>query len=227
MKEKWKKYFANDIGAVQIVEATFVFPIMFIILFFLIYMGNMFYVKSQVTALAEVYAIRGANYCADPILKHLEVNDSFPSLSSLDVKPYRHLFGGNGDVESSIETALVSELNGSTSSLFKNMMPRLTTAKSNIATYHNYIIYSTFSVEFAMDVHFPIRFLGKDTSPMLHMTARAEVPVDDTAELIRNTDMVIDYFHGTKVGQAVSEAFGKINSFLSNFAGSGSKKSGE
>ncbi len=205
-------------GAVQIVEASFIFPIMFIILFFLIYMGNMFYIKAQVTSLAEVYAIKGANYCADPILKDIEKNGTFPSLSSMDLDPYRHLFGGNGTVETEIEEKIVSEVSGSTSSFFKNMKPTITTAKSDIATYHNYIIYSTFSVDFDMDIYFPIKFFGKNTRPMLQMSARAEVPVDDTAELIRNTDMVIDYFHGTKIGQAISEAFGKINSFLSSFA---------
>ena len=36
-----------------IIEATFVFPIMFIILFFLIYMGNAFYMKAQVESVVE------------------------------------------------------------------------------------------------------------------------------------------------------------------------------
>lgn len=224
MKKKIKKLIHDTNGAVQIVEASIIFPIMFIILFFLIYMGNMFYIKAQVTSLAEVYAIKGASYCADPLLKTIEANGTFPSLSSMKLDPYRHLFGGNDSVETDIEGRIVAEINGSTSSFFKNMKPKIKTAKSDIATYHNYVIYSTFSVEFDMDVYFPIRFLGEKSKPMLQMSARAQVPVDDTAELIRNTDMVIDYFHGTKAGQAISEAFGKVNNFLSSFAKKGEKQ---
>lgn len=224
MIKKIKELLRSTNGAVQIVEASIVFPIMFIILFFLIYMGNMYYIKAQATSLAEIYAIKGANYCADPLLKSIESNDMFPSLSTMKLNPYRHLFGENDSVEADIEGRIVEEITSSTSSFFKNMKPKIKTATSDIATYHNYIIYSTFSVEFDMDVYFPIRFLGKDSKPMIQMSARAEVPVDDTAELIRNTDMVIDYFHGTKAGQAISEAFGKINSFLSSFASKGEKK---
>ena len=40
------------------------------------------------------------------------------------------------------------------------------------------------------------------------------MPVNDTPEFIRNTDMVIDVFEGTKVGQAISDVFKKINDFL-------------
>lgn len=53
---------------------------------------------------------------------------------------------------------------------------------------------------------------------MLVITSRAEAPVDDTAEFIRNTDMVIDVFSKSKVAQKISDVFGKINDFISGFA---------
>ena len=205
-------------GAVQIVEATFVFPIMFIVLFFLIYMGNAHYIKAQVESVVETYALEGAGYCADPILETIKKTGSVPSLSSLETEPYRYIFGGMSDIERNIGTAVENEIKGKSSSFFNNMSPNLKTSSSEIAKYNNYIVYSTFSVETEYVVEFPIRFLGADAPSLLTIKARAEVPVNDTAEFIRNTDMVIDLFHGTKVGQSISDVFGKINDFISSFA---------
>ena len=98
------------------------------------------------------------------------------------------------------------------------MSPNITTPKADIAQYNNFVVYSTFSVEVKYTIKFPISFLGESTPPMLVITSRAEAPVDDTAEFIRNTDMVVDVFHGTKVGQKISDIFGKINDFISGFS---------
>lgn len=206
-------------GAVQIVEASFVFPVMFIILFFLIYMGNAHYVKSQVESVVETYALQGASYCADPMLESIKQNNgNVPSLAALETKPYRFIFGGMDDIESHIATSVESEIKGQSSSFFSSMSPKLKTPKSNIAKFNNYVVYSTFSVEAEYTVEFPIKFLGSNSPEILTIKSRAEVPVDNTAEFIRNTDMVIDLFHGTKIGQSISDIFGKINDFISSFA---------
>lgn len=212
------KKIKSEHGAVQIIEAAFVFPIMFIILFFLIYMGNAHYVKAQIESVVETYAIEGAGYCADPILETIKKTGSVPSLSSLDTQPYRYIFGGMNDIESEIGSAVEKEIGGKSSSFFKNMKPELKTSSHQIAKFNNYVVYSTFSVEVEYLVEFPIRFLGSSSAPMLTINSRAEVPVNDTAEFIRNTDMVIDLFHGTKIGQSISDVFGKINDFISSFA---------
>lgn len=215
IKEQLKK----EGGAVQIVEATFVFPIMFLILLFLIYMGNAFYIRSQIEAVVESNAIRGANYCADPLLQNLREGRGIPSLSDLRTKPYRHLFGGMSDIEEKISADVENEINGTSVTFFGNMTPKLRGSRSEIAKHHNYVIYATFSVEVTYDIQFPIRYLGESTPPLLTINSRAEVPVGDAAEFIRNTDLVLDLFHGTKVGKAVSDVFSKVNDFLTNFAG--------
>ncbi|MEE1124898.1 MAG: TadE family protein [Acutalibacteraceae bacterium] len=213
-----KRKLNKENGAVQIVEAAFVFPIMFIILFFLIYMGNAHYVKAQVEAVVETRAIEGAGYCADPILQTLKETNKVPSLKSLKTEPYRYIFGGMNSIEDKIATSVESDINGKSTSLFKNMEPKLKTSKSNIAKFNNYVVYSTFSVEVNYQIKFPISFLGGEAPPILTLNSRAEIPVNDTAEFIRNTDMVIDLFHGTKIGQSISDVFGKINDFISSFA---------
>lgn len=211
------KLYKED-GAVQIIEATFVFPVMFIILFFLIYMGNAHYIKAQVESVVETRALEGAGYCADPILQTIKETNSVPSLSNLKTEPYRYVFGGMNSIENKIASSVVNDINGKSASFFKNMKPNLKTSKSNIAKFNNYVVYSTFSVEVKYEIKFPISFLGAEAPPVLLINSRAEVPVSDTAEFIRNTDMVIDLFHGTKIGQSISDVFGKINDFISSFA---------
>lgn len=213
-----KKKLNKEDGAVQIVEAAFVFPIMFIILFFLIYMGNAYYVKAQVESVVETRALEGAGYCADPILQTIKETGSIPSVDSLKTEPYRYVFGGMDDVEKKIAGLVESDIDGNSASFFKNMEPDLKTSKANIAKFNNYIVYSTFSVEVKYVVKFPISFLGAETPPVLTINSRAEVPVNDTAEFIRNTDMVVDLLYGTKIGNTISDIFGKINGFISSFS---------
>lgn len=218
MTGKIREHFHNENGAVQIIEATFVFPIMFIILFFLIYMGNAYYVKAQIESVVATYALKGSNYCADPILETIKETGSVPSVKNLDTEPYRYIFGGMNEIETKIGSQVEKEIDGKSSSFFNNMKPKLATSHANIAKFNNYVVYSTFSVDVKYVVEFPIRFLGEDAPSLLTINARAEVPVDDTAEFIRNTDLVIDVFHGTKIGNKISDVFGKINDFISNFA---------
>lgn len=216
---KIKSKLNREDGAVQIVEATFVFPIMFIILFFLIYMGNAYYVRAQVEAIVVDKAITGANYCTDPILQTIKEDGVIPKLSDLDLDPYRYFSGMDG-VEEKISREVEEAIEGSSISLFRNMEPVVKTRRADISKYNNYVLYSTFSVEVRCEVEFPIKFLGKSTPNLLVITSRSEIAVNDTAEFIRNTDMVIDYFEDSKLGQSIKGVFDKINDFLDTFAGS-------
>ncbi len=215
-REKVHQKIKNERGMV-IVEASFVFPIMFFVLFFLIYMGNAYYMKAQIESVVEQKAIQGAAYCADPLLEAIKESGGVPTVDQLKTKPYRYIFGGMSDIETKISGEVVQAITGESSSFFKNMSPKIVTQKADIAKYNNYIVYSTFSVEVKYVVKFPISFLGESTPPMLEITSRAEMPVDDTAEFIRNTDMVIDLFP-KEMGEKIADVFGKINDFISGFA---------
>lgn len=205
----------NEKGMV-IVEATFVFPIMLVILLFLIYMGNAFYIKAQVEAVAEQEALRGAACCSDPLLETIESTGSYPALKDLKTEPYRFIFGGMDDVEEKISKEAKSQVSGNMMSFFKNMFPEV---KSANAQFNNYVVYSTFSVDIAYKIQFPIRLLGDNTVYVLDMNAHSEVAVHNTTEFIRNTDMVIDLFEGTGIEKTISSVFEKISSFISSFAG--------
>lgn len=206
-------------GAVQIIEATFVFPIMFIILFFLIYMGNAHYVKAQVEAIVIENAIRGASYCSDPILETVKTTGEIPSVDKISIKPYRYILGGMNNVEDYIAKEVKKDLTSSSLSLFGNMEPKLKTNQSDIAKFNNYLLYSTFSVGVKYELEFPIRFLGSSTPTLLTISSYSEIAVNDASEFIRNTDMVIDYFVDTGFGKRIKGTFDKINEFLQKFAG--------
>ncbi|MBQ3196169.1 MAG: pilus assembly protein [Clostridia bacterium] len=205
-------------GAVHIVEATFIFPIMFIILFFLIYMGNAYYIKSQIEHIVVEEAVKGAGHCVDPVLKNLEVG-SIPSVSNVDLDPYRYFSGMDG-VERQISQEVEQRIQNTSTSFFRNMQPVIKTSRANIAKYNNFLVYSTFSVEVKCELGFPIKFLGSATPTIMTISTRSEIAVNDTAEFIRNTDMLIDYFINTKIGRSISDVFAKINEFINKFAGS-------
>ena len=125
-----------------------------------------------------------------------------------------------GSIEKKVSKWVYNTISNSSVTMFRNMTPVIKTKQSDIAKYNNFILYSTFSVEVRCDLEFPIKFLGKKTPTMVSLKSRCEIAVDDSAEFIRNTDMVIDYFEGSSVGQSIKSAFDKINDFISAFAGS-------
>lgn len=218
MTGKWKRFVKSEGGAVHIVEAAFVFPVMFIILFFLLYLGNAYYIRAQIESVVETYAIRGAGYCADPLLETIREEGSLPEVSDLKTQPYRYIFGGMDEVEKEIGKEVQKQIVGNSHSAFRNMSPKLKTSAGEIAKFHNYVVYSTFSVEVEYVLEFPIRFFDGSGFSLLTIRERAEMPVSDTTEFIRNTDMVIDLLEDTKVGKGISDAFGKVNDFISSFA---------
>lgn len=209
-----KKYLKNEKG-VLIVEATFVFPVMFFVLFFLIFMGDAYYEKAKVDNYVTCMAIEGASKCADPLLEKIEANGKVPD-SNNDIQPYRYVMGGMSSQITATKTELKQKINDS-KSFFVGMEPKI--KKCNVE-YNNHILYSTFSVNVSYVVTFPIKFLGDDKTQLLKLNSRAEVPVTDVSEFIRNTDMAIDYLESSEVVQEglskIKEAMSKVKSFLGN-----------
>lgn len=103
----------------MIVEASFVFPIMFFVLLFLLYMGNMFYMRSRVDALTTHYTIEAAARYADPLLETVEKNGSVPR--SIDkVQPY-HSLKDDGTAVKSAKKGLNDKINELGSGFFAGM----------------------------------------------------------------------------------------------------------
>ena len=201
----------RDESGVLFVEAAIVFPIMFIIIFLMIYLGNFYWQRSKVEAVTAEYAARGAAYCADPLLIQVS-QGSIPSVSGHQVYPYR-VFDPNG-VGSTVEDIageLDDKITGIGSGLFKGMEPKDVHV---VPQYHNGVIYSTFSVDVDYKIELPIRMIGESENYSIKMSSHIELPVTDVPEMIRTVDMVEDYLEQLGVTEAVGELTEKLSQAL-------------
>ena len=187
----------SDNRGTVIVEATFVFPIMFFVIFIMMVAGNAYFQKCRVENLVNKCAIDGAAYCADPLLEKTEEGKSAPSAAKLNVQPYRYITGGMKDIVSNIEERVTKEIKGLSTVFFWGMEPKNKGVK---AKFNNHILYATFSLEVKYEVIIPIRYLFDNENMKMSYSTRIEVPVSDVPEFIRNVDMVEDYYERLNSG---------------------------
>lgn len=199
-----------------LVEATFVFPIMFFVIFLMIYLGNVYLQKSKVETFAIESAIEGAAMCADPMLLTAAEGGMNKDLLSFhmsnNIKPYRYLSGNMECITEEIETLLESKLNGMDTGLFRNMELMKGSVKVTV-DYKSVFIYSTFRVEVAYKIKMPIRFIGEKDAYVFDMTSVYEMPVDDVDEFIRNVNMVSDYLDASGVSGKIKDLTDKVKEF--------------
>lgn len=175
-----------------IIEATFVYPIMFFIIFFLIYLGNMYFQKALINSVIAEEAIVYAAKYADPMLN--DVNKDTPSVpkkaSSKNTKElYRYLkIWNNAEASADEKKALKDKLE--VTGFFGGMTP--SDIKILKHCVDNKVIYQTYVVEVEYKLKFPIKFIFQKDATIVDMSEREEAIVCDTPEFIRNTDMIID-----------------------------------
>ena len=122
-------------------------------------------------------------------------------------------------MENKISQEVKDEINSTSLTFFSNSKAAVVNSDNDkIATFKNYIVYSTFVVQVNYKVQLPIAFLGEDSPTVLTMSSRAEVPVSDAPEFIRNVDMAVDLLDGTTVGTTIKSIFDKINNFINQFS---------
>lgn len=212
-----------------IIEATIVFPVMFFVLFFIIYIGNAYFQIAQVDDCVSRAAIKGAQCIANP-QQYETVDEGMIPLKVNNAEPYRYIIGelpggSINEIERKIENDLIKEINESTLSFFIKMNPKVTGSTDKIAEFNNYFLYSTFKVGVQYEVRFPIRFFGAAEPTILRLQSHAEVAVSDTPEFVRNVDMVADMLYDTDLGNNIANTFTKVNNFIKTFAGEGSDDS--
>lgn len=202
----------SNSGAVAIVESAYVFPIMFFVIFFLIYFGNMYYVKSAVDSITSLEAIKGAQYYANPWVQevHETNHDGSVPTENKDVEPYRKIFSDK-EIQNQIQEETLQKIKDFGGGTFAGMEAKKI---SCTATYKNYFVSGTFSVQVTYQISFPIRFLGTSEPMVLDFSAYDTAMVSDNSEFIRNTDMVIDYIERSVLFNAVKE---KVTEVLGKF----------
>lgn len=197
MREKIR----NEKGML-IIEATFVYPIMFFVIFFLIYMGNIFYQKAKIESYISQEAIRGAAFYADPLLQGIYDNGDIPNAENIRIEPYHYL-----NLHPTVNMDEKEVLNTmSDTGFFEGMKPSIAPLEGKV---NNFILYSTYELEVDYTISFPIKFIFQDDYYKLQFTSRSELPAVDSAEFIRNTDMLIDYAQTTETGVKLSETMNK------------------
>lgn len=194
-----------------IVEASIVFPVMFLVIFLMIFAGNAYLQKCRVDAFVNGFALDAAAYCADPMLDDIE-GGTIPSLEGLNVYPYRYFdANGVGDIETEIRSQLDTKIRNMSTGLFSNMEPANIVVNTE---YNNAFLYSTFSIDVEYKIVMPIRLLGDSENISLDIATHADMPVSDNAEFIRNIDMVEDYMEKYGIIEKIKEMAEKVKEWF-------------
>lgn len=200
-----KQILKKESGAVLVVEAAYVFPIVFFVVIILLYLGNLFYQQSKVDSITVRTAEYLAAHYTDPMLRY---GDKLPTNSTqVNIQPYRYLFG-DSDAEKMANDFVKSELDQVGTGLYSGMNINYEIKKCEIK---NFIVYQKTEVEIEYSLDFyPLRLMGIPSLTKTSMgTATGAV---DSSEFIRNVDMIMDY----------SEEFGltqKIKNTIDAFTG--------
>lgn len=204
----------NEYGAL-IVEASIVFPVMFLVIFFMIFVGNAYLQKCRIEKIVNEFAIEGAAYCGDPFLLGLmEDTPTIPAVEEFNAQPYIMLLTGDTEaIETKIQDELEDAINAIDTGLFKGMTPDIKVGP--IADFQSVFIYSTFTVDVECEVTIPIRLLGQDEYTLFKIANHTEMPVQDTAEFMRNLDMVEDYLESTGLKEKITDKLNEVKAFFS------------
>ena len=208
------KKILNDNSGVVIVEASIVFPITLFVILMMLYMGNIYYQQAKLNSVVDIAAIKGASYCADPMLDDIEKAGSVPKTNN-DVQPYRYLFGVS-DVESKMQKYVEDQYKNAGDGFFGSMAPIPSTIICD-ATFNNSVIMYSFTVEATYDIKVPLRFMGTEAPTIVSLSAKATAPVNDNGEFINNLDMALDYYESSGLSKKVSAVTDKIKDFFSKF----------
>ena len=199
----------NESG-MMIVEATIVFPVMFLVIFLMLFAGNAYLQKCRVDSIVNRLAIQGASYCADHMLEGIE-NGAVPNFKNVDIQPYRYIFGEMGEIEANIDKKINAEISKLSTGLFFGMKP---TSVEIVTKYNNGFIYSTFSIDVRYNVQIPIRLLGASDYISLKYASHADMPASDIQEFIRNVNMVEDYMQRSGVTSFIEDLCDKVKGWF-------------
>lgn len=203
-----------------ILESAIVFPIVFVVLIFIIYLGNVYYEQARVEKIVMKNAVLGAEAIADVFHNEMEQGGISADLGR-NLDPYRYLFGGNqSQVENEISARVEQEIREGAIGFFNNAKAnQIGTDNQNgkAAYYKTHLFCSSFVVQVNYEVKLPLQFSFMETPTLFSFSARAEVTVNDETEFIRNADMALDLLSQTKIGSKIGDLFGKVGDFIEKF----------
>jgi hypothetical protein len=201
----------SEKGAVLLVEATLIFPIMFIIVFLMIMAGEAYYQHARVEYVVTQAAISGAARCENPMLSYIENNGNEIPVSTTDVKvrPYRYILTSEAkNIDSEVKSELKKSIEEMKPLLWANMSPKNVSISGT--TKVNPLI-SSFQVQCDFDIELPIRMIFSNENFKFHYTVSMVETIGDPSELVRNVSMIEDIMERF-------EKLGKIKENLNRIA---------
>lgn len=193
-----------------IVEATIVFPVMFLIIIFLLFLGNVYYQRSRAQAVFTVAVTEYAAKESNPMLKKYLDEGGFGSVgASNDFKPYRYLnFSDRGAQISADAQEKLEAMGGGLFSDMKTENPTVT------VSYKTYAVYAKVEAEMSYSITMPVKLLGQDEATKIDFEEYIEVPAMEGSEMVRNVNMVRDILARNKTA---SQILGEAKKYLDNF----------
>lgn len=185
----------NEKGAVMIVEATFVFPIMFFVVFFMIMVGEAYYQEARVEKIVQESTLRAAVRIGSPLMQYAENHDgSLPTdPNTASLMPYRYILTGNAREVCEAETKRMTEEIGDYKGLIFSQMGARPEAEPVVQPDMRFLVeISRVKSTCKFSVRFPIRMIFSSKDIEIKYNVAVQQSVEDPSEVIRDVSMVKD-----------------------------------
>ncbi len=204
-------------GAVVIMEAAFVFPIMFIVIFVMIMACEAYFQYARVESACVQAAIKGAARCENPALETVQKNGQVPKgTTATHVYPYRYIFPGQTrQIAEKTAADLKKTVEGFDALAFRGMRP----AKVHVqARPQTNIFVSSLTLDCSFEIELPIRMIFSGDAFVFKYDISVKESIGDPAEFVRNVSTVEDLLQSTELGKTILEAAGTIKQKLGTLA---------
>ncbi|MBD9698785.1 hypothetical protein IGS67_04655 [Flavimobilis sp. GY10621] len=213
-----------------VVEAVFVYPVVFMVLALVLFLGDIYYQRARVEAIVLDASIRGASQVASASLPKIAINPDTGrgSLDPSEIRndPYRYIFSGTAGTATDEALrgtrTLVDELLNAETASFFGLAPKFD-GRGATVTYESKIVRGEVSVEASYGIGVPVhKALIPSGEVRLNLDARATSTVTPMGELVRNIDMMDDLYEasgGKEIGDSVETIATAVSNFESAIAG--------
>lgn len=230
----WKKTEEEERGAYALLENLIVMPVVFLILFALLFAGCMLHAQCTIESAARRGVLYAAKLIADPQYQKITAGavdkskGDLNELSSEDFdftriehyEPYRYLpflsssfsFHGTTSIETNAQEYVRSILDQNITWMFTIDPDQI------VCNADNYVISQEVSVKIKASYHMPRIFHYLGLPDTYDLYAGAVVSVSDPDEFIRNVDFASDLIRDIADTLGITEAISKPVSKLMNFA---------
>lgn len=203
-------------GAVTIVEAAFVFPIVFFIVFFMIMAGEAYYQQACVEYYLTTAGVDGAARCENPMLATVISSGVPTDPTATDVMPYRYILTGEArSIASRIRDDLEEKIDAMQPLLFHNMKPE--NVDVTVDTRMNPFV-SSLHLNCKFDVPFPIKMIFTGETVKFSYNINLTTSIGDPSEFVRNIAFIADLMEQSQVVtdfcEKLQEGLSKIGQYI-------------